>query len=79
MFELDNIHFTEGGGDMSPPDALGPTIPTYAPDEETRAAAEVLEMLQKQQPTASLPKGSGLSTPPGEADYFEGGGFDEYS
>ena len=72
--ELDKIHSTEGGEDMSPPDAPGPIIPTYAPDEETRAAAEVLEMLQKQQPTASLPKSSSLSTPPGEADYFEGGG-----
>ena len=74
MVELDNIHSTEGGGDMPPPDAPGPIIPNYAPDEETRAAAQILEMLQKQQPTASLPKGSGLSTPPGEADYFEGGG-----
>ena len=59
---------------MPPPDAPGPIIPNYAPDEETRAAAQILEMLQKQQPTASLPKGSGLSTAPGEADYFEGGG-----
>ena len=58
---------------MPPPDAPGPFIPTYAPDKETRAAAEVLEMLQKQQPTASLPKGLGLLTPPGEANYFEGG------
>ena len=60
---------------MNPPDVPGPTFPTYAPDEETRAAAKVLQMLQMQQPTASLPKGSGLSTPPGEADYFEGGGL----
>ena len=64
VVELDNIHSTDGGGDMPPSDALGPIIPTYAPDEETRAAAEVLEMLQKQQPTASLPKGSGLSCAP---------------
>ena len=75
VVELDNIHSTEGGGDMPPPDAPGPTIPTYAPDEETRAAAKVLETLQKQQPAASLPKGSGLLTPPGEADYFKGGGL----
>ena len=60
---------------MPPPDAPGPTISTSAPDEETRAVAKVLKMLQKQQPTASLPKGSGLLTPPGEADYFEGGGL----
>ena len=58
---------------MSPPDAPGHIIPTYAPDEETRAAAEVLKTLQKQQPTASLLKSSNLLTPPGEADYFKGG------
>ena len=58
---------------MPPPDAPGPSIPTYAPDEETRAAAKVLEMLQKQQPTAGLPKGLGLSTTHGEADIFKGG------
>ena len=60
---------------MPPPDAPGPIILTYAPDEETRAAAEVLKILQKQQPTAGLPKGSGLLTPPGEAEYFKGGGL----
>ena len=60
---------------MPPPDAPGPTISTYAPDEETRAAAEVLKMLHKQQPTASLPKGSGLLTPTGEANHFKGGGL----
>ena len=58
---------------MPPPDAPEPTMPTYSPDEETRAAAEVLQMLQKQQPTTSLPKGLGMSTPSGEAKYFEGG------
>ena len=63
VVELDNIHSTEGGGDMPPPDAQGPIIPTYATDEETRADAEVLEMQQKQQPTASLPRGLGLLTP----------------
>ena len=77
MVELDKIHSTEGGEHMPTPDAPGPIIPTYAPDEETRAAAEVLKMLQKQQPTASLPKSSSLSTPPDEADYFEGGGLME--
>ena len=34
VVELDNIHSTEGGGDMPPPDAPGPIIPAYAPDEE---------------------------------------------
>ena len=61
-FKLNNrSNCNHRGGDMPPPDAPGPIIPTYAPDEETRAAAEVLEMLQKQQPTASLPKSSSLS------------------
>ena len=75
MVELDKIHSTEGGEDMPPSDALGPVIPTYAPDEEVDT--EVLEMLQKQQPKADLPKSSSLSTPPGEADYFEGEGLME--
>ena len=77
MVELDKIHSTEGGEDMPLPDTPGPIIPTYAPDEETRAAAEVLEVLQKQQPAASLLKSSSLSTPPGEANYFEGEGLME--
>ena len=59
---------------MPPPDSPGPIIPTYAPDEETRAIAEVLEMLQKQQQTASLPKSSSLLTTPGEAEHFKDGG-----
>ena len=77
MVELDKIYSTEGGEDMPPPDASGPIIPTYSPDKETRAAAKVLEMLEKQQPTANLPKSSSLSTPPGDADYFEGEGLME--
>ena len=77
VVKLDKIHSTEGGEDMPPPDAPGPIIPTYAPDKETRAATEVLKVLQKQQPTASLPKSSSLSSPPGEADYFEGEGLME--
>ena len=77
LVELDKIHSTEGGEHMPPPDSPGPIIPTYAPDEETRAAAEVLEMLQKQQQTARLPKSSSLSTPPDEANYFKGGGLME--
>ena len=72
MVELDKISSTEGGEDMSPPDTPGPVIPTYAPDEETRAATETLEVLQKQQSTVGLPESSSLSTPPGEADYFKG-------
>ena len=77
VVELDKIDSTEGGEDMPPPDAPGPIIPTYAPDEETRAATETLEALQRQQPTAGLPESSSLSTPPDEADYFEGEGLME--
>ena len=62
---------------MPPPDASGSGIPTFAPDEETRAAAETLEALQEQQWTAGLPKNSSLLTPPGEADYFAGEGLME--
>ena len=62
---------------MLPPDTPGPIIPIYAPDEETRAATETLEVLQRQQTTAGLPEGSSLSTTPGEADYFEGEGLME--
>ena len=47
----------------------------YSPDEETKAAAEVLETLQKQQPAAGHHGSSNLSTPPGEAEYFKGGGL----
>ena len=62
---------------MPLPDTPGPIIPTCAPDEETRAATETLEVLQRQQPTEGLPEASSLSTPPGEADYFEGEGLME--
>ena len=51
--------------------------PTFAPDEETRAATETLEALQGQQRTAGLSENSSLLTPPGEADYFEGEGLME--
>ena len=61
---------------MSPPDAPGLIIPTYAPDKETRAPTETLEALQKQQPTG-LQGSSSLLTPPGEAYYFEGDGLME--
>ena len=53
-------------------DTPGLIVPAYAPDEETKATAEVLKMLQKQ-PAAGHHGGSNLSTPPGEAEYFEGG------
>ena len=76
MVELVKIN-SAGGRDMHPPDTPGSIIPTYAPDKETRAAAETLKVLQRQQPTAGLTEGSSLSTPPREADYFEGEGLME--
>ena len=76
MVELDKINSAEGGSDMPPPDAPGPIIPTAVPDEETRAVAETLEVLHRQQ-TAGLPEDSSLLTPSGEADYFEGKGLME--
>ena len=57
---------------MPPPDASGSCIPTFAPDKETRAAAETLKALQGQQGTAGLPENSSLLTPTGDAEYFEG-------
>ena len=60
---------------MPPPDTPGLIVPAYAPDEETKAAAEVLETLQKQQPTAGPKGSSNLSMCPGEAEYFEGRGL----
>ena len=55
VVELDKINSAEGGQDMPPPDATRPSIPTSAPDEETRVATETLEALQKQLPTAGFP------------------------
>ena len=65
MVELDKIDPAEGEKDVPPPDAPGSGIPTLAPDEETRAATEILKILQGQQWTAGLPEKSSLSTPPG--------------
>ena len=50
VFELDKIDSIGRWKDTPPSDAPGLIVPAYAPDEETEAAAEVLEMLQKQQP-----------------------------
>ena len=58
---------------MPPPDTPGRIVPAYAPDEEKKATAEVLKTLQKQQPAGGHHGSSNLSTPPGEAEYFEGG------
>ena len=56
MVELDYIHSTEGEEDMPPPDASGPIIPTYVPDEETRAAAEVLKCCRSNSQQLIFPK-----------------------
>ena len=75
VVELDKIKSTEGGNDMPLPDAPGSGIPTLAPDEETRAAAETLKALQGQLWTTCLPENSSLLTPPGEVEYFKGEGL----
>ena len=62
---------------MHPPDASESGISTFAPDEETRAAAETLKALQGQQWTAGLPENSSLLTPQAEAHYFKGEGLME--
>ena len=75
--ELGKIDSAGGEKDMPPPDAQGSCIPTFAPDEESRAAAETLKSLQGHKGTVSLPENTTLSTPPGEAEYFEGRGLME--
>ena len=62
---------------MPPPDTAVQIVPIYVPDEDTKAAAEVLEVLQKQQPTAGPHRRSNLLTPPGKIKYFEDGGLME--
>ena len=65
VVELDKIYSIGRWKDIPPPDTPGLIVPTYTPDEETRATAEVLEMLQKQQLAADHHGSSNLSTPPG--------------
>ena len=72
MVELDKINSIGRLKDIPSSDALGLTVPAYAPDEETRAAAVVLKTLQKQQPGTGHHQSSNLSTPSGEAEYFKG-------
>ena len=71
VVELDKINLIGRWKNMPPPDTPGLIVPAYASDEETKAAAEVPKSLQKQQPAAGLHGSLNLSTPPGEADYFE--------
>ena len=75
VVELDKIDSIGRWKDIPPSDTPGLIVPAYAPDEETKAAAEVLETLQKQQPVAGHHGSSNLSTPPGKAKYFKGGGL----
>ena len=53
VVELDKIDSIDRLKDIPSSDTPGLTVPAYAPDEETRATAEVLETLQKQQPATS--------------------------
>ena len=52
VVEIDKIDSIGRWKDMPPPDTPRLIVPAYAPDEETKATAEVLETLQKQQPAA---------------------------
>ena len=73
VVELDKIDLIGRWKNMPPPYTPGLIFPAYAPDEETKAAAEALESLQKQQPAAGPHGSSNPSTPPGEAEYFKSG------
>ena len=48
VVELDKIDLIGRLKDISSSDTPGLIVPAYAPDEETRATAEVLKTLQKQ-------------------------------
>ena len=74
VVELDKIDLIGRLKNIPLSDTLGLIFPAYRPDEETRATAEVLKTLQKQLPTGHLWI-SNLSTLPGEAEYFKGGGL----
>ena len=75
VVELDKIDLIGRWKDMPPPDTPGLIVPAYAPEEETKATAQVLKTLQKQQPAAGYHGSSNLSTSPGEAEYFKGEGL----
>ena len=75
VVELDKIDLIGRWKDVPPPDTPGLIVPAYAPDEEKKATAEVLETLQKQHPAAGHHGSLNLSTPPCEAEYFKGGGL----
>ena len=75
VVELDKIDLIGRLKDVPSTDTLGLTVPAYAPDEETRATAEVLKTLQNQQPATGHHQSLNLSTSPGEAEYFKGRGL----
>ena len=75
VINLNKVDSDEEEKDMPPPDSQRSAISTSAPDEEVRAVAETLETLQRHQGTESLPESTGLSTPPGEVEHFEGRGL----
>ena len=73
VVELDKLNSIGRWKDIPQPDTPGLIVPAYAPDEETKAASEVLKMLQKQQPATGHHGSLNLLTPLGEAKYFKGG------
>ena len=75
VVELHKINLIGRWKECLQPDTPGLIVRAYAPDEEIKATAEVLKTLQKQQPAAGPHGSSNLSTPPGEAEYFKGGGL----
>ena len=75
VVELDKISSIGRLKDIPPSDTPGLIVPAYTPDEETRATTEVLKTLQKQQPATGYHRSSNLLTPPGKAEYFDGGGL----
>ena len=75
VVELDKINSIDRLKDVPSTDTQGLTVPAFASDEETTAAAEVLKTLQDQQPAAGHHRSLNLSTPPGEPECFEGGGL----
>ena len=71
VVKLDKIVSPQRSKFIPSSDTWGQTVQ----DEETRVTAEVLQALNTQQPGAGHHLCSTQSTPPGEAEYFEGGGL----
>ena len=71
VVELDKIHTPCRSKVIPLSDTQGWTVP----DEEARVTTEVLQTLNKQQPGAGHHLCLTQSTPPGEAEYFKGGGL----